>query len=174
MPDLEHAAAPDRDARLAADGLNLTGLCVAPDTPEFHVYDAAGADLYCLTGVIGRFDRLVEADRRLYLSLQLCVVEHIVVGQGLFEHHQIKLVHAFEQIDVGKSVRRIGVAHQPDIAKFFTHLPDDVVVPTRTDLDLDASVTGVELGLDLVKKLLDRVLYADRNAAFDLGACPPM
>src|SRR5437867_3653940 len=47
---------------------------------------------------------------------------------------------------------------------------DDIVIPTRADLYLYAFIPGVELGLDLLQKLLDRVLNADRNAAFYLGA----
>ena len=44
----------------------------------------------------------------------------------------------------------------------------DVVVPLWRDLDLYAFVTGVKLGLNFLKELLDRILNADRNAALDL------
>ena len=46
--------------------------------------------------------------------------------------------------------------------------PHHVDVPAGLDLHLDALVAGRELGLDLLQKLRDRILDADRDAARDL------
>ena len=98
------------------------------------------------------------------------MVEDIVMRERLLEHHQIEFVQALEHIDVGERVGRIRVAHQPDIAEFFAHALDHIVIPVGRDLDLDALIAGVELGANLFQKLLDRILNADRDAAFDLGS----
>ena len=87
----------------------------------------------------------------LICALQLGVVDDVVVRQRLFEHHQVEFVEAFEQVDVGERVRRVRIAHQQDIAELRPHGLDHVVIPRGADLDLDAFVTGVELGADLVR-----------------------
>src|SRR6185369_12243663 len=86
-------------------------------------------------------------------------------------HHEIKTIELLKQGDVGKFVSRIRVAHQTDVRKVFAHALDDVQVPTRFDLDLDALVTGVYLFANLLQQDVGRVLNADGNSARDLTAC---
>ena len=60
---LEHAAAPDRNAGFAANFFDQFCLRVAADAADFYVDDLAGSELDRFTGVVGRLDRFVEADR---------------------------------------------------------------------------------------------------------------
>ena len=93
------------------------------------------------------------------------MVEHIVVRQGLLEHHKFEFVHSFEQADVVERICGIRIAHQQNIAKFFADLFDHVIVPMRRDLDLDAAATRVQFRLNFAKKLLNGILNADRHSA---------
>src|SRR5947207_3170649 len=96
------------------------------------------------------------------------MVEHVVEGERLLDHHQVELV---ERAQGGRVVEReggVGVNHQEYAGKACAHLFDHFPVPARLDLDLDALVAGGQLALDLFEELGGRVLYADGDAASDL------
>jgi hypothetical protein len=88
----EHAAAPDGDVALLAEVVDFEGFGEAADAAEFDVDDAAGVEADGLFGVVGGADALVEADGGLEGGLELDVVDDFVVGERLFEHHQVELV----------------------------------------------------------------------------------
>ncbi len=57
-----------------------------------------------MCSIFSRLDRLVQTNRSLNLSLQRRVIEDVVVGQRLFQHHEVKLVQLLEQRHVGEFV----------------------------------------------------------------------
>ena len=105
----------------------------------------------------------------LKLGLQLGVVDDLVVRQRLLDHHQVEFVQTFQTRRVGQRVGGVGVGHQQDVGKALAHLAHHVDVPAGLDLHLDALIAGRQLGFDLLQKLRDRILNADRNAARDLA-----
>ena len=64
----------------------------SPEAADFDVDDPAALEIERFARVLGRVDALVETDRRLQLRLQSSVVDDVVVGQGLFDHHQVQIV----------------------------------------------------------------------------------
>ena len=116
-----------------------------------------------------RADALVQADGRLQFPLQLGVVDDVVVGQRLLDHHEIKIVEPLEMIGVLQRVGRIGIRHQLDGREPLAHLADHVDVPPGLDFHLDALVTGCELEVDLFEQLRHRFLNADGDAARNLA-----
>ena len=56
------------------------------------------------------------------LRLQLGVVDDVVVGQRLLDHHQVEIVQLAQVIGVGQGVGGIGVHHQLDGGKMLAHL----------------------------------------------------
>ena len=86
------------------------------------------------------FHRFVEANRRFDLLLQFGVIENVVVGQRLLNHHKIKVVERFEKRRVEERIGRVSIAHQTNLGKLPAHLLDNPQVPARLDLDLDSLV----------------------------------
>ena len=98
------------------------------------------------------------------------VIDDVVVGERLLDHHQVEVVELLEMGGVGQRVGGVGVGHELDAGEALAHAADDVDVPAGLDLHLDALVAGGELGLDLLEELLDGVLDADGDAAGDFAA----
>ncbi len=55
-------------------------------------------------GVVRRADTFIEADGCLDLSLQDGMIENIVVGERLLDHHQVKFVKLLEVSGVGERI----------------------------------------------------------------------
>ena len=83
------------------------------------------------------------------------VVDDVVVAERLLDHHQVELVEPAQVVGIGQRVGGVGVGHQLDGGEALAHLPDDVHVPARLDLHLDALVAGGQFALDLFEQLLD-------------------
>ena len=83
------------------------------------------------------------------------MIDDVVVRQRLFDHHEVEAVELLETAGVGQGVGGIGVGHQLDGGKSLANLGDDVHIPARLDLHLDALVAGGELALDFFEKLRD-------------------
>src|SRR6187402_3809931 len=73
--DLEHAAAPDRDAVGHAEVMDPPRLEVAADPARLDVHDLAGAEPDRGRGGLRRDDRLVEAHGRLDQPREVGVAE---------------------------------------------------------------------------------------------------
>ena len=61
-------------------------------------------------------------------------------GQGLFDHHQSKLIEFFEDGPVFGPVRGIRVHHQRNFPEALANFLDQIDVPAGFDLDLDAPI----------------------------------
>src|SRR5262249_13947649 len=96
--------------------------------------------------------------------------DDVVVAERLFDHHEVKLVQPLEVVGVGKCICGVGICHQLDRWKSLAHATNDVDVPARLDLHLDALIACRKLSLDLFEKLFDGILDADRDAAWDLSS----
>src|SRR5688572_19615704 len=138
---------------ITADIVNGARFSMTTNAPQLDVDNATRADPDCLARVVGRMDGLVETDWRLNLFLEFGVVDHVLIVQRLFDHHQVVSIHLFEHTDVGKRVRRIRVTHQIDFRKRGSYLPYDIDIPARFDLDLDTAITGFDLCVDLCQQL---------------------
>src|SRR5260370_891841 len=102
-------------------------------------------------GVRGSPHRLIKADWCLDLPLQSGVIEHIVIGKWLLDHHQFEFIKSFEERDVRERVRGICVPHQTNLRKALAYLADDINIPTGLDLNLDALIAIGEFPLDLLQ-----------------------
>src|SRR5215471_1998253 len=127
---------------LARDLLDHFCLGVASYPAELDVNNATSAQSNCMSCVGRRLDRFVKTNRSLNLLLQLSMIEHVVVSQGLLEHHQLEFIERLKKRQVGQPVSRIRVAHQLNLWKAFAHPADNIEVPIRLDLDFDSLVTG--------------------------------
>ncbi len=115
--------------------------------PELYVDDPAGPQADRLFGVTRRTNAFIQADGRLQLRLQSGVVDDVIVGERLFDHHQVEFVQPPQVVRVRQRVRRVGIGHELDGGKPLPDLADYFDVPTRLDLDLNALVAGSELRL---------------------------
>src|SRR5439155_26287200 len=86
--------------------------------------------------------RFIETYWRGDLPLQLSVIEHVIIGQRLLKHRQFEFIESLEERQITERVRRIRVAHELNLWKAFTDAPDNIDIPTRLDLDLDALISG--------------------------------
>ena len=75
--------------------------------------------------------RLVQADGRVQLGLQHRVIDDVVVGQRLLDHHQVKLVELLEARRVGQRVGRVGVGHQLDAREAAADFAESLRRPSR-------------------------------------------
>ena len=166
---LQHPAAPHRNPRGLSHIVHAFGLAEPRHAPQLDVDDAASAQPDGLLRVVSRADAFVQADVRLEPSLQLGVVDDVVVAERLLDHHQVVVVELAKMFRIGQRVSRVGVRHQLDSGKTLSHPPHHIHVPARLDLDLDALVPRGQLALDLLQKLLDRVLNPNRDAAGNLA-----
>jgi len=142
---LEHAATPDWQALLAAKVMNRFGHRQTPNPPRLDVHDPSAAQSQrCPCGCQGGH-ALIQADGRPQALLQLRMVHQVVVGQGLLDHHQVKLVQSDQFFGIGQGVGRIGIDHERQAGEPLAHLAHDAQIPSRFDLDLDAAVA---LGLE--------------------------
>src|SRR5438270_4690621 len=100
------------------------------------------------------------------------MVVNIVVPKRLLDHQQIELVEFAQVLDLIQRIGGIRIATQDDVRPARANLFENIDIPSRLHLDLDASVTGSQFRLDLFQQLFDRILDADGNTALDLTAGP--
>ena len=113
-------------------------------------------------------DRLVEADRCLDQAGQARVRAEVVVGQGLLDEQQVERVEGAEQIGASASrYEPLASTWSGTVAEPLAERGDRFDVPSRSDLELDPAVAGVEIPADLVEQVGDRVGDADGDAALD-------
>src|SRR5579863_2661426 len=97
------------------------------------------------------------------------MVVDVVVPQRLLDHQQVELVEFPEMLDFVQGISGVGVTTEYDVRPARTNTFQHLQVPARFHLHLDATIAGRELSLNLVEKLVDRILNADRNTARDFA-----
>ncbi len=80
--------------------------------------------------------------------LQHRVVIEIVVPQRLFDHQQVERVEGGQVVGVPEPVSGVGVATQRDARPAMAHPLEDLHIPARLALELDALVAGGQFPLD--------------------------
>src|SRR5260370_14114090 len=85
----EQAAAPHRNAVIAAEIMDAPRRSKSTHAAQLHINDAAGAQRDGGLGVLFAVDALVEADRRLESALQFHMAPDVVPAERLFDHHQV-------------------------------------------------------------------------------------
>ena len=109
----------------------------------------------------------IETDGRVDLFLKFGVIDHVFVVQWLLEHHQVVLIHLLERVDVRQRVRRVRITHEWYVWKSCAHLANDFDVPSRLNLDFDATVAGFHFRVDLLQQFVDRWLNSNRDTTVD-------
>src|SRR5207302_11080203 len=160
----QHATAPHWNAVFPGHVVHGNGLTEAAHAPDLDIDDAAGGQLDCSLSVAGVVNGLIQADAGLDLLLKLRVKVKIIMPERLLNHEQIEAVELFQVVDLVQRVSGVGVTAQQNVRPAITDFAENLHVPARLALDLDAAIAGGELGLNLFQQLLMRVLNADRNA----------
>src|ERR1017187_8642297 len=93
----------------------------------------------------------------------------IVAPQRLLNHEQIEAVETLKTVAVGQGVGGIGVTAQQNTRPARADLLQYFDVPARLHLDLNALVSGGQLGFDLLQQLLVRILDTDAHATGDFA-----
>ena len=166
----EHAAAPDGDGVFPAEIVNAFGFVETADAAELDVDDLAGTERDSGFGLFVGVDALVEADRSLQVFLDFDVAEEVVPAERLFNHHEVKTVELLEERPVLLAVGRVGVHHQFDTGKILPKALDKSEILAGLDFDFDALIAGGEFGLDRGGEFVERIFYADGDAAGDFLA----
>src|SRR6476469_1223952 len=96
----------------------------------------------------------------------------VVVPERLLDHEKVEPFEVGEETEVLKCVGGVGVAGEKYVGPAIAYAVEYFDVPLRFDLQLDAPIAGTKLGCNLAQQLLDGVLDADGDAAFDLSVCP--
>src|SRR5438270_9935928 len=171
--ELVHAAAPDGYAARSAQVVDAPSFAQATQAADLDVDDAAAAQVERLARVVDRMDALVEADRRFELGLQPGVIDDVVVGERLLDHHQVEVIHRLQRLDMARIVERIGrirVGHQQDIRPALANGAYVGEVPSRPDLHLDPTVALAKKALDLLQETFDGWLDPEADPGEDLTA----
>ena len=153
--------------------MHAARFCQSPEAADFDVDDPAALEVERFARVLGRVDALVEADRRLQLRLQSSVVNDVVVGQGLFDHHQVQIVERAQRGDMRGVVERvggIGIGHQQDVGPTLADGAQVGQVAAGADLHLDPLVALIEIVLDLLDDALNGRFDAQTHSGVDLAA----
>ncbi len=140
----------------------------AADAALLDVDDPTGAELEGGGRIGRRPDRLVQAQIRPDLCLELRMLDQILVMERLFDHQQIEGVERAEHVQILEGVRGVRVDGQQDVRMVGSDRRDPVEVQTRRDLELDPPVTLGEVPIDLCAQLVDGLRDPDRHAADDL------
>src|ERR1035438_7152530 len=93
----------------------------------------------------------------------------IVAPQRLLDHQQIEAVETLKTVAVGKGPRGISVTAQQNTRPARADLLQHFDVPARLHLDLNALVSGGQLGFNLLQQLRVRILDTDAHATDDLA-----
>ncbi|GAA5772907.1 hypothetical protein Aros01_09469 [Streptosporangium roseum] len=94
------------------------------------------------------------------------MLDHVVVGEGLFDEQQAEVVELGQVGGVGEGVGGVGVDLQQEVvAEAFAHRADGGQVPAGFDLQFDPDVALVEVAADGVEQLGDGVHDAHRHPA---------
>src|ERR1039458_3691529 len=88
----------------------------------------------------------------------------IVSPQRLLDHQQIEAVETLKTVAVGQGVGGISVTAQQNTRPARADLLQHFDVPARLHLDLNALVSGGQLGFNLLQQLLVRILDTDAHA----------
>src|SRR5207244_6741449 len=99
--------------------------------------------------------------------LKLGMIDHVFMMERLFEHHDVKVIHLLEQIDVVQRICGVRVAHQSNIWKCGAYLADYFDIKTGLDLQFDTTVARLQFCVDLREQRIQRRLNADRYTAVD-------
>jgi len=89
---LQHAAAPHRNARRLGHVVDPFGFREPSDPPQLDINDSARAQPDGLLGMVRGADAFVQANGSFELGLQLRMIDDVVVGQRLLDHHQVIVV----------------------------------------------------------------------------------
>ena len=81
----------------------------AADATLLDVDDPTGAELEGGGRIGRRPDRLVQAQIRPDLCLELRVLDQVLVMQGLFDHQQLEVVEPSEDVEILERVRGVRV-----------------------------------------------------------------
>ncbi len=133
---------------------------------RLDVDDRAGAEGDGRRGVGGGFDGLVQADGGAQQLGQCGVLDHVVVGQRLFDQQQAEVVELGELPGVRQGVGGVGVDLEEQLVT--VALADGAYgldVPARLDLQLDPDVALGEIGGHGVEEFGYGAHDADRDAA---------
>ena len=120
-----------------------------PDAALLDVDDPTGAELEGGGRIGRRPDRLVQAQIRSDLCLELGVLEEVLMMQGLFDHQQLEIVERSEHVEIVQRVRGVRVDGQEDVRMIGSDRRDPVHVQAGRDLELDPPVALLEIVVDL-------------------------
>src|SRR6267154_630775 len=96
---------------------------------------------------------------------------NLIIPERLFDHQQVESVKLPKMFCLIKSVGAVGIDAEHDIRPASADFFEDIQVPSRLDLELYPTITGVQFCGDLVHQLFDRVLNANGNSAGNLALC---
>src|SRR6478736_2138091 len=145
--------------------VDCDGLTESANATDFHVNNFASAKLQGGLRISPAVNRFVKTDAGLQLFLQPRVKVKIIMPERLLDHQQVESIKLLQVVDLVERVSGIGVATEDDLRPACADFLKDLNVPPRFALDLDAAITGIQLGLDFFQQLFVRVLNADGNAA---------
>jgi hypothetical protein len=94
---LQHSPAPEGDSVPGAVFVDLGGFAVSPDASQFDIDDAAACHLHRLSSIFRVMDRLIEANGGIDFPLENGVINDVIVGEGLLNHHQIEFIQYPEE-----------------------------------------------------------------------------
>ena len=169
---LQHSAAPHRNPVALRQGRDVPRRRESPDPARLDVDDPARPHLDRPAGVGDGMHRFVQADGSRDLPLERGVVPHVVVFEGLFDHHQPELVEFLEERFIRQRVGAVRVHHERHVRIALAHFADHVDVPPGLDLDLDPPVAPGEFEPDLVQELVHGVLDSDGDPGNGARARP--
>src|SRR5882757_2374855 len=132
---------PHRCRTLPANFLNPARLAVTADAAKLDIDDLACAQLNRGACVMGVVDGLVEANRSAHLRLQFGMIENVVPGERLLDHHELVSVECLQMGGLLKMISRIRVNHEPQSRKALANCGDKLQILARLDFDLDALIT---------------------------------
>src|SRR5207245_73749 len=164
----EHAAAPHRNAVIAAEVVDAPRRGESAHTAQLHIDDAAGAQRNGRLRVLFGMDAFIETDRRLELALQFRVAPDIVPAERLLDHHQVVGFEFAQPRRVLESIRGIRVYHQTNLGKTPPQARHRRHIVTRLDLDLDALIAGGQFLVHDALEFVIAFLNADGDAASNL------
>ena len=114
---------------------------------------------------------LVEANGRTHLGLQFGMIENVIPGERLLNHHEVVSVEFPQVSGLFQMVCGIRIRHEPHGGKALANRGDKFQILARFDFDFDALITCRQFPFDHGKQGFRIGLYAQRDAASDLSRC---
>src|SRR5882672_361686 len=100
------------------------------------------------------------------------MVVDVIVPERLLDHEQVELVEPAQMVEFIQAISRVRVAAQQNLRPALANLFKNVEIPSLSDLNFDALVSGADFRSDLFQQLIDAVLNSDGNTGWNLLAPP--